>query len=244
MKAIVTAGGRISGEYARVAGVTVKALARVRGVTMLDRMLASLRDAGVAGIAVVGGKEVREACAHRVEQVIAEAPTGEGNVVRALHAWPDDGEPLLYATSDLPYVTAHAVKDFVERVPDGAIAMALCEHADYVRRFDEAPPAGIELGRERIVNGGVFSLPPGSRDRVVELATRLFAARKAPWRMASLVSPLALVRLLTGRLSIADIEREALRIVKLRCVGVRDCAPELAFDADTIDDYRHACEKA
>lgn len=244
MKAVVTAGGRIDGEYARIAGTAVKALAPVRGVTMLDTILDALRGAGITRIAVIGGAEVRVACADRVERVIAEGDSGEANILHALYAWPDDGDPLVYATSDLPYVTAGAVRDFVTRARADAVAMALCEHADYVKRFDGAPAAGIALARERVVNGGIFSLPPGSCDRVADLAARFFGARKAPWRMASLVGPAALVRLALGRLSIEAIERQAVRVVQRPCMAVRNCAPELAFDADTIADYRHACKNA
>ena len=63
VRAVVTAGGRVDGEYARLAGTTVKALAMVRGVSMLDRILDALRGAGATHIAVVGGAEVRAACA-------------------------------------------------------------------------------------------------------------------------------------------------------------------------------------
>ncbi len=242
MKAVITAGGRIGAPYADEAGTEVKALAFVRGATMLDRIIDSLRGAGVTRIAVVGGTDVRDACADRVERIVDESPSGAENVLRALRAWQEDGEPLLYATSDLPYVTADAIADFVRRVPDGAIAMAVSEHATFEARFPGAPPCGIDLARERVVNGGIFSLPGGSRARVADLATRLFDARKAPWRMATLVSPVAMLRLAAGRLSVAHIEREAHRVVKHPAAAVRDCAPELAFDADTIAEYRYACE--
>ncbi len=244
MKAVITAGGRIGAPYATQAGTAIKALATVRGATMLDRIVDALRGAGVTRIAVVGGPEVRAACAHRVEQIVDESPSGAENVLRALRAWPDDDEPLLYATSDLPYVTAAAIADFLQRVPLGSIAMAVSEHADYDARFPGAPPCGIDLARERVVNGGIFSLPGTSRTAVADLATRLFEARKAPWRMATLVSPLAMLRLAAGRLSIGHIEREAYRAVKRPAAAVRGCAPELAFDADTVAEYRYACENA
>lgn len=245
MKAVVTAGGRVDASYASLAGTDIKALARVRGATMLDRIIDALRGAGVARIAVVGGASVREACVDRVERIVDESPSGTQNVLRALQAWPDDdGQPLLYATSDMPYVTAVAVADFVRRAPDGSIAMALSEHTDFVARFPDAPPYGIDLARERVVNGGVFSLPCGSCAKVAELATRFFQARKASWRMATLVSPLAMLRLAAGRLSIAHIEREAQRVVGLPAAAVRGCAPELAFDADTVAEYHYACENS
>jgi GTP:adenosylcobinamide-phosphate guanylyltransferase len=244
VKAVITAGGRVGDPYASVAGTDIKALARVRGKTMLDRIIDALRGAGVTSIAVVGGSEVREACGRRVERIVDESPSGAENVLRALRAWPDDDRPLLYATSDMPYVTADAVGDFVRRVPGGAIAMAVSEHAHFVTRFPAAPPSGIELARERIVNGGLFSLPCGSCADVAELATRLFDARKAPWRMATLVSPGTMLRFALGRLSVAQVEREARRLVRRPAAAVRGCAPELAFDADTVADYRYACKNA
>lgn len=244
MKAVVTTGGRIDGEYARLAGTAVKALAPVRGASMLDRILDALRGAGVSRIAVVGGADVRAACGQRVERIVDEGATGERNVALALHAWDDDDESLLYATSDLPYVTIASVAEFVRRVPSGAIAMPLVEHADFTARFADAPPAGITLAGERVVNGGIFALPPGSRDRVAGVAATFFSARKAPWRMASLIGPLPLARLALGRLSVAAIEREALRIVGLPCFALRNCAPELAFDADTDAEYAYACQNA
>jgi CTP:molybdopterin cytidylyltransferase MocA len=245
VKAVITAGGRVDAAYARLAGTDVKALASVRGTTMLDRIIAALRGAGVTRIAVVGGSSVRKASAGRVERLIDESESGSENVLRALRAWPDDDDdPLLYATSDLPYVTAEAVADFATRARAGAIAIALAEHAAFTARFPDAPPFGIELARERVVNGGIFSLPCGSRARVAELATQFFRARKAPWRMATLVSPIAVLRWSTGRLSIAQLEAEAERAVKLPAQAVRGCAPELAFDADTVAEYQYACETA
>lgn len=244
MKAVVTAGGRVDGDYAALAGTDVKAVAAVRGITMLDRVLDALRGAGVTRIAVIGGSEVRAACEGRIERFVGERETGERNVALALDAWEDDEEPLIYATSDLPYVTAAALAGFLERIPPGAIAMPIVRYDDFAARFPSAPPAGIALAGERVVNGGVFSLPPGSRDRIAALASTFFSARKAPWRMAALIGPIPLARLALGRLGVASIEREALRVVGMPCLAIRDCAPELAFDADTAAEYRYACENA
>jgi CTP:molybdopterin cytidylyltransferase MocA len=242
VKAVVTAGGRLDPHYAALAGTEIKALAPVRGATMLDRVIEALRGAGAGRIAVVGGEEVRRACASRVERFVDESPSGSQNVLRALSAWPDDEEPLLYATSDMPYVTAAAIGDFVARTPPDAIAMALSEFDDFARRFQGAPPFGITLGGERVVNGGVFSIPPGGAAAIGAMATRFFEARKQPWKMASLVSPLAMFRLATGRLSVSGIEALACKIAKRPAAAVRGCAPELAYDADTVAEYRYARE--
>lgn len=244
MKAVITAGGRVGGEYAVQAGTSVKALARVRGATMLERIIDALREAGASRIAVVGGSEVHAACASRIDRFVDEAESGGENLLRALGAWPADGTPLLYATSDLPYVTASTIADFLKSVPEHTLALPLAEFGDFAMRFPLAPPFGITLCGERVVNGGVFSIPSESLEPLARLATRFFDARKKPWRMASLVSPAVLLRYLVGRLRIGELEALATRVLEVPALAVRGCAPELAFDADTLLDYRYACAHA
>jgi GTP:adenosylcobinamide-phosphate guanylyltransferase len=243
VKAVVTTGGRVDAEYATAAGTDIKALASIRGQTMLDRILASLRGAGVERIAVVGGDAVRDACAARIDRYIEEGASGIDNVRRALAAWPEDGEPLVYATSDMPYVTESAVRSFISRVPSRTVAISLTEHDAFVARFPNAPAFGITLAGERVINGGCFLLPAGSASVVVDYATKLFEARKAPWKMVGMVQPAAMIKFALGRLSVTDVERVAQRITGFAALGVRDCAPELAYDADTAAEYRYACER-
>jgi GTP:adenosylcobinamide-phosphate guanylyltransferase len=241
MKAVITAGGRIDGPFARDAGTNVKALAPIRGATMLARIVGALRANGATRIAVVGGSEVRAACSGAVERVIDESPSGATNLLLALKAWPEDGTPLLYATSDLPYVTAEAVRTFLDRIPPGTLAVALSELAAFDRRFPRSSGFGITLAGERVVNGGIFSLPGGAPEKVAQIARRFFDARKQPWRMASFVSPVVLLRFLLGRLSVAHLEAMAARMLQVPARAIRNCPPELAFDVDTDVEYRYAC---
>lgn len=240
MKAVITAGGRIEGEFAQAAGTSVKALAPVRGETMLARMIAALRAAGVDEIAVVGGDEVRAACSATIDRFVDESPSGSENLLRALRVWPGD-ERLIYATSDLPYVTTEAVRDFLNRIGHGTLAVALANYPAFVARFPNAPPFGIRLGGERVVNGGIFSIPHGATEKLASVATRFFEARKQPWRMASLVGPAVLIRFLSGRLRVSDLETMALHVLQVPAQALRGCAPELAFDVDAIAEYRYAC---
>jgi GTP:adenosylcobinamide-phosphate guanylyltransferase len=242
MKAVITAGGLAGGTFSAAAGTPVKALAPVRGIPMLESVIVALREAGADRIALIAGPEVRERYAARVEQTIDASPSGGANIMRALNAWTEDGGPLLYATCDLPYITGAAIADFVARTPDGALAMSLVKSERYASRFPECPSFGITLAGERIVNGGVFLLPPGGAARIERIATPLFDARKRPWRMASLIGIGTLWRWVTGTLSVGNLEAKASSVLGMPSAAVRDCAPELAFDVDTVADYRYACE--
>ncbi|HMF28621.1 MAG TPA: hypothetical protein VKE42_07600, partial [Candidatus Cybelea sp.] len=198
---------------------------------------------GVDEIAVVGGEEVRAACSTTIDRFVQESPSGSENLLRALRAWPDD-ERLIYATSDLPYVTPEPVRDFLQRVGHGTLAVALAEYVAFVERFPNGPPVGIRLGGERVVNGGVFSIPQGATEKLAAIATRFFEARKQPWRMAGLVGPGVLIRFLSGRLRVSDLETMALHVLQVPAQALRGCAPELAFDVDTVAEYRYACANA
>ena len=239
MRAVITAGGRISGEYSQAAGTDIKALAQLRdGATHLDRVLDAVSALGITDIAVVGAPEVAAAVASRA-RVIPEKPTGRENVALALDAWPDD-QPLLYATSDMPYVSTAALNDFIQRSPTNAVTMPLTEIDAYRARFPDAPPAGITLGGQTVVNGGVFLFPPGSIETVARVAGTFFDARKAPWKMASLVGPSFLLRFALRRLTIDALEAQAARTLRVAAAAVRGAAPELAFDCDSVTEYRYA----
>lgn len=240
MRAVITAGARIGGAYAASAGTSIKALARVRGSTMLSRAIAAAREGGAREIAVVGGTDVRTECEGLVERVVSESDDGSENVTRALAAWHDD-EQLLYMTSDLPYVTGRSVAEFVRRA-NGALAMPLTSHAAFVRRFPGAPPFGVRLGRQRIVNGGAFSIPSGAVALVSRFGGRFFEARKRPWSMARLAGLDLLIRFAAGTLSVSDVERRAQKVLGIDVKAVADCPPELAYDADGEAEYRYALE--
>lgn len=237
--AVITAGGRVDGEFARAIGTAVKALAPVNGSTMLHRCIGALRGAGIDRVAVIGGEEVRRRCHADVDRVIPESADGAENLRRALSAW-DAQTRVLYATSDMPFITAAAVAEFLQGVPPETLALPLTEWTDFEKRFPGAPPFGIVLAGERVVNGGVFTLPPGSAPRIAAFAAKFFAARKSPLRMAAITGPALLLRFAFKRLSIERLEREANRLLGIPARGVRGAPAELAYDVDTFAEYEYA----
>jgi GTP:adenosylcobinamide-phosphate guanylyltransferase len=243
MYAVITAGGPIDGAYAQRASTTLKALAPVRGHTMLARTIDALRACGIERIAVVGNDAVRAEC-ERVAAVtmVPDAGTGSGNVLGALDAWPDD-DALLYLTCDMPYIDVRSLQWVLDRVEPATLSMPLAEHADFVRRFPDAPAFGITLAGERVVNAGLFHIPAGARARIRALATTMFEARKAPWKMASVAGPWMLLQFALGRASVGALEARARRVLGVPVAALRNAPPELAFDADTDAEYVYAVER-
>ena len=240
MNAAITAGGRVAGELASAIGTEVKALARVRGITLLDAAIDAARLAGAARISVIGGDEVRRHCAARVDAVLAEAPHGRDNLRLAIES--GASEPLLLLTSDLPFVSGPVVAEFVERAraARAELALPVASGSDYERTFPDAPPHLTRLGNERVVNGSIVYFAAGVAPKVLSVSQQFFDARKSLLRMAVLLGPVLLARFATGRLRIEHVEARAQRLLGIRARAIRDASPLLCFDIDTIDDYRYA----
>ena len=239
MHAVITAGGRVTGEFATAIGTPVKALARIGGSSLLERAITAARDAGADNVAVVGGEEVRASGAP-MDRFIPEAPTGAQNVHLALSAFGD--EPIVYLTSDLPFLRGADVRAFLQRTPPACLGLPLASEHEYEARFPHAPEHVTVIGGERIANGSVFAIPAGAARVIDAMAQKLFNARKDLLGMALMLGPALLLKFALKRLTIADIERKAAALLGFSAFAVRDCAPELCFDIDTIEDYRYALE--
>ena len=241
LAAAITAGGRVGDEFAREIGTTVKALAPLGDRRLIDFALDAAQGAGASRVAVVGPPEVHAYCGARIDEAIDESPSGEQNLRRALASARE--ATLLLMTSDMPFVSAQAVVDFLERSLGSDVSMPLASAADYEAAFPSAADHVTVLAGERIANGNVFRFAEGSAMRMVEVATRLFTARKSLVSMALLLGPRLLAKFAMRRLRIADIEERAQQVFGLRARAVRDAAPGLCYDVDTEADYRYALER-
>lgn len=236
--AAITAGGPAGDPFARSLGVPVKALAVVGDRTLLARSIAAARACGAEKIAVIGGSAVRDACESTADIFVAEGADGSDNIRRAIAAGED--RPLLLMTSDMPFIDAGGLADFLFRARDFDIALPLAEAPDYLRAYPGAPDHITRIGRDRVANGSVAYFGPGVAPRALAIAQRLFEARKSLARMAALLGPALLLRFALGRLQIEHVERRGTELIGLEVRAIRNAAPSLCFDIDTSADIAYA----
>jgi CTP:molybdopterin cytidylyltransferase MocA len=238
MRAVITAGGLVAGSFAAAIGTHVKALAPIGGRTLLDVALDACEGAGIDGVTVIGGAELRAHLGGSGVRVIDAALDGGTNVLRALDAWP--GERFVYLTSDVPFASAAALRDFLDRSADFSLTMALSEVDAYEARYPGAPAHSVTLGGERIANGNAFVIAPEAVEPARTFATKLFAARKSLPRLALLLGPSLCWRFALKRLTIADLEAYGRRRLGVPVGALRGCDPGLCYDVDTLADYEYA----
>jgi CTP:molybdopterin cytidylyltransferase MocA len=238
LAATITAGGRVEGAFAERIGTDVKALAPFGGMLLIDVAIAAARDAGASRVSVVGSKALLEHCGADIDEGLAETPTGEGNLRLALST--ARGDALLFLTSDMPFITGRPLLDLMARAGDADVAMPVAEVDDYESAFPDAPPHITAIGTDRVAGGSAFFLAAGVAPRVEDVATRLFAARKSAWALATLLGPALLARFALRRLRITDVERRAARVLGLRACAIRNSSPGLCYDVDTLEEYEYA----
>jgi molybdopterin-guanine dinucleotide biosynthesis protein A len=245
MDAVVLAGGRISGLYARAAGTEIKALAPLRGSPLLRIVTDALRrTAGIERICVVGPEAVRDVIG---AECIWEEETGSAldNVragIERLGRVPSGrGEsPLLICGSDLPALDPPSLEDFLRRAPAEAdICLPLVRRETFVAAFPGNLGIYMRLAEGAFTAGSLGLARPRAVLENMPLFRSLHHRRKTQIGMAQMLGTKVVWKLLCRRLSLSDIEARLSTVAGCRCRAVPDCRPELAFDIDNLLDLRY-----
>jgi GTP:adenosylcobinamide-phosphate guanylyltransferase len=246
MDAIVTAGGRIAGSFAAQEGVTIKALLRLNGQTLLERTLAAVRRSRhVDRLCVVGPWEL-EALAKNAgaDLFVDEGITGIDNLIaaaRALHA----RGPVLCSASDLPFIRPEDVDTVIELSPsEAAVSYSIIRREEWEAMFPGAHAMFVPLSDGVFTGGCIHIIDADALQRMEALLQRAFSARKSQTGMARLLGVGLTMRLLAGRHlhprlapSTEAARRRAETLVGCRCAIVHGCSPRIAADVDDLEDW-------
>ena len=236
--ALVLAGTRPGGDpLARTLGVSHKALAPMAGMTMLSRVIATLRAAQTVRRVVVCGID-RQTLATHVDDVSLEVvdsrATPSASVLCAMRAL-DPCTPLLVATADHPLLTATLVDDFCDGslrsgadVTVGLVAAQLV-HAAFpsVRRTTLRFRDGAYCG----CNLYAFLTP--AAERAAAAWVQVEQHRKRPWRLIGALGIGVTLRFLLRRLTVADVTDLASAHMGARVRPIFLSHAEAGFDVDT-----------
>ncbi len=239
MDAVVLAGGPCD-EVARLQpGAPNKAFVAIAGITLAGRVLAALRSStSIRRIAVVAPPS-----AHSHPDLAAAdelRPDGVriGDSLRSgLAGFPPD-EAVLVVASDLPVLTGESVDDFVRGVGErDADAIYGCvEKSAHLAAFPEIPHTWARMRDGTFCGGGIVALRPRVLPQLERFIERLGAARKDPLKLASIFGWDFLVRFAIGRLSIAQAEARATRILDAPVRALVSAYPETAVNVDRAGD--------
>jgi len=233
------AGGRISGLFARAAGTCVKALAPVRGIPVVTTIVRALRETpGVGRIVAVGPEGVRDALGDLClwQREVGSAPDN----LRAGLECLDTHRRVLVCGSDVPALTPDAAADLLLRAdPEVDVCLPVVRREAFVTAFPGNLGIYVRLAEGAFTAGSQILLRPQVFRDNEPLMRRLFDRRKSQLAMAAALGPAPVWRLVTGQLTVRELETRLSELTGCRCRAVLDCQPELAFDMDSLMDMRY-----
>ncbi len=237
--AVVLAGGPQDEVALLQPGAPNKAFVEIGEITLVGRVLAALRGAStlrrlvvVAPPSMQGHRDLAFADELRPDGVHITESLRNG-----LAGFPPDADVLVVA-SDLPVLTPAAVEDFVSGV--NALAADLVygcvEKQVHLRRFPDVPHTWARMRDGTFCGGGIVAMKPRVLPRLERFIERLGAARKDPFKLASLFGWDMLARFAVGRLTIAAAEARAHRLLGAPARALVSRYPETAVNVDRPSD--------
>ena len=244
--AVLPAGGRIQGEYAHVAGCTIKAMVTFGGETILTHTIRALKSLPQPGRVVVIGPEetLAEARACGADAALLEGSTGPENIFKGLD-WLQSGHmpaaKALIVTTDMPFITADSIHDFLGLCPSEAdICVPLVRREPFEQVYPGLIRTDSRLADGYFRLGGAFLVDAAAMKAGRAHFESVFAARKSNLKMAQLIGLATALKYAAGRLSTTDIVQKASSILHCRGAVVHNVDPVLGFDIDLLEEYKYA----
>jgi GTP:adenosylcobinamide-phosphate guanylyltransferase len=242
MDTVVLAGGRDRGELAAATGISYRPLLDIGGQPVIARLLTALHASDRVGrIAVVAPEPVLAAAAEHHADL--RVPSGDSFIANLLAGVDALASPyVLIVTGDLPLLTTAGVDEFIDRslAAEAEITYPIIPKEVCEARFPGGKRTWVRLRDGVFTGGNAVTLTRDFANRSRALIAGLYASRKNPLKLASVLGFGFVIGLLRGRLTLADIERRASTIVGGRAKAVICSHPELGFDIDKLSDLQTA----
>lgn len=230
--ALVLAGSRGGTDpVAAYAGVTDKALIEIGGLTMLARVVAALRGAGMTRILVsTASGAVRR---HAVELGAEPVAAGAGPSASAALAFAQVGAPLLVTTGDHALLRAEWVTAFLRDMPaDADVAALLARRAAIERDAPATRRTYLRFADGDWSGCNLFLLATPTAAAALDLWQRVERDRKRPWRIVLRLGTGLLVRYALGRLTLAEAVARIGSRAGARAYVVESASGLAAIDVD------------
>ncbi|HEX8556118.1 MAG TPA: NTP transferase domain-containing protein [Sphingomonas sp.] len=234
--ALILAGSRGGVDpLASANGVPHKALIEVGGASMLARVAAALRGAGLTRIIVSTNDAAVDAAAAALGLGIVAAADGPSRSVGL--AIDQVGTPLLVTTADHALLDPAWVTAFLGGVPAQAdVAVMLARRAAIEAAVPDTRRTYLRFADGDWSGCNLFFFATPRAVAAVALWERVEADRKRPWRIIRRFGPLMLVRYLLGQLTLTRAIAHLGGLAGIDAAVVESPAGLAAVDVDTAGD--------
>jgi CTP:molybdopterin cytidylyltransferase MocA len=239
---VIAAGGSVEPDLGRAIGAPRKALARIGNKTSLAWTLEAVATADLGPCVTVTGPDVASEVLHGT--FVAEGESAIDNARIGLEALPSTLDAVLFIPADTPLMTGGMLRAFAENVVQRAQADRWCAAGlTPAHRFREVYPEAtfraLRLREGPQLSGALYAASPAGLRAALDLAGSIRRSRKNQLAMAWKLGPFAMLRYLSGRVSMPTAEAILGRLMESQAILVPDCHPATCLDFDTVEDWRY-----
>jgi GTP:adenosylcobinamide-phosphate guanylyltransferase len=249
--ALVLAGNRLSVDpVAEFAGTSCKAMVRVAGMPMIERVIGTLLASGIVGKIIVclpqgmlldkDAPQLLHWLKEGVVQQVAPAATPSQSVLQVLEH-NVLGYPLLVTTADHPLLSKDIIQHFIEGVEQHApadVLAALLPRRIMDEKYPQSRRTRLKFRGGQYLGCNLFMLNSSSAISVVTFWQQVETLRKQPWKMMRLLGIRPLAFYLLGLLSLQSALRHLGRRTRTKLGVVMLDQAEAAIDVDTVADLQ------
>lgn len=219
---------------------TNKALIEINGKMIVEYVADVVKKIdGVNKIFIASNKDdLKKMSFIKKEYMIECDGTIIDNVLAAVKQIGFDKNILIF-TSDIPMITLEAVNDFLSKTKDNDVQIyyPIVEESVSKAKFPEMKRTYVRLREGNFTGGNIFYVDPLIFKKNLKKARNLLESRKNPLKMAYLLGPIFLIRFIAGRVSIEDVEKKILKLIKIKGKAIISKHSEISCDIDKPGDF-------
>ncbi len=214
--AVVLGGGDPGDAFAAAHSVDVKPLITVAGRPMGEWVLRALNDSQrVERVAYVGPLQ------GEMGDLVSVRVTDRGTLIANLEAGvaalrlPGSAPQrrVLVVTADIPMLSGGDVREVLDQAPTAGLVYPIVEKSVCEAAYPGVKRTYARLKDGTFTGGNLFLLDPALIGKFLPRLRAVLDARKQPLKLAGLVGPGFLVKMLLGQLRIAELEVRVSRIL-------------------------------
>lgn len=243
MDAVILGGAENSGALKKSADARYEAQIEITGRPMIDFVVAALEKLEcIDRVVVVAAEEVAARLkGNKIWKVVPPGPDMVESLHRAL-SYLRRGEHVLVLTSDIPLITAEALRDFLQqcRKREADIYYSLVPRQVIEERFKGVQRTYVRLKDGTFTGGNVVLLNPDAVLAYSDYLRQAVQLRKHPLKLCRLLGIKFFLKFLGGRLTVSEIEVRVEELIKLKGAGIVSLHPEIGIDVDKPSDLQFA----
>lgn len=220
-----------------------KALLQINGRAMIEYVIDAIDRAAISHKTIVVGPhdELGDILENKTDGIVEGNGSIMDNIRKGIKYLGNDRRILICA-SDIPLITPQSIQNFVERAEQSGndFCYPIIEKRVNSIRFPEMERTYVKLKQGIFTGGNVFYMSPEVADKGLFLGDRLIRSRKNPLAMAGIFGPGLMLRMLTGTLSIENVEKRVLKLTGIKAGVIVTEYAELGNDVDKASDVAAA----